>query len=112
MVPETSGAAPGRRSRGLWAGCGRHRTRSVTYLVEGVAAGAAALRGRVVDREPALVEGVDEIDRRLREVGHRHLVDHEPHAVLLLRLVLVRDLIIEVHRVAEPRAPAGLYGDP
>src|SRR5712692_11366353 len=69
-------------------------------LVEGVPAGAGALRGRVVDREAGLIQRVHEVDRCLREVGHAHLVHHEANAELLGGLVLLGDLVIEVHGVA------------
>src|SRR6476660_6467246 len=82
-------------------------TRRAVSSVERVPAGAAALRGRVVDREPRLLERVDEIDRRLREVRDGHLVDHHSDTVLLADRVLLRGLVIEVHRVAEACTAAG-----
>ena len=67
----------------------RNVEEGVGGLVEGAAAGAGALRGGVVDREARRLERVDEIDGRLAQVRHAHLVDHQADAELLLGLVLL-----------------------
>src|SRR3990172_12960431 len=81
-------------------------------LVERVPARARALRSRVVDREAGGLERVDEVDRRLGHVRDAHLVHDDPDAVLLLGDVLVRELVVQVHRVAKTGAPARLDGHP
>jgi hypothetical protein len=80
--------------------------------VEGVAAGARALRHRVVDREAGGLQRVDEVDLGLGQVRDAHPVDDDPDAELLLGDVLVRELVVQVHGVAEPRAATGLDGHP
>ena len=59
------------RSRHVVCGLPGARVPRRRRSVERVAAGAAALGGRVVDREPGLLERVDEVDRRLGEVRAR-----------------------------------------
>src|SRR5205085_9811490 len=77
-------------------------------LVEGVPAGAGALCLGVVDREPGRFEAIDEVDLRVREVRDAHLVDDDPDPELLGGDVLLGELVVEVHRVAEARAAARL----
>src|SRR5919106_607895 len=81
-------------------------------LMEGVPAGTRALRLGVVDREPAGLQGVHEVDGCLREVRRAHLVHGHPHTVLLGHDVAVGHLVVEVHLVAEARAAARLDGHP
>src|SRR5688500_3076733 len=61
----------------------------------GVAAGAGALRVRVVDREAGLLESIDVVDRGAAKVGGAHLVD--PH----LEPVGVRDEVVVELTVVE-----------
>src|SRR6266542_131930 len=91
---------------------GSKATARKPYSVEGVAAGAAALGHRVVEGEARLLQGVQEVDLGLIEVRDAHPVDHDPDAVLLFGEVLLRDLVVQVHRVAKPRATARLDGHP
>src|SRR4029453_16792832 len=88
------------------------RTARLGGLVERVAAGAAAGGQRVVDGEPRGLERVDEVDLGLLEVRDAHPVDHNPDTELLGRLVGLGELVVQIHRVAETRPPAGLNGDP
>src|SRR5205814_8386341 len=81
-------------------------------LVERVPAGAGSLGHRVVDGEPGGLQGVHEVDGGLGDVRRAHAVHHQPDPELFVADVLVPDLVVQVHRVAEARASAGLHGDP
>src|SRR4051794_20873298 len=80
--------------------------------VEGVAAGAGAARVRVVDREALLLDGVDEVDGRAREVGDAHPVDDDLDAgAELLGDVAVEGALVEEQLVAQAAAATRLHGD-
>src|ERR1700730_17847400 len=85
-------AAPGRLAATL------RRSRSV----EGVAAGAVALRVRVVDREALLLDGVHEVDGRTGQVGSAHLVGHDMHGTESRVDVPVHLTLVEVELVTQP----------
>src|SRR5919199_2930061 len=80
--------------------------------VEAVAAGAAAGRVRVVDREALLLDGVGEVDRGAVEVGSAHPVDDDLDAAEVAQQVAVEHPLVEVELVDEAGAAAGLDGDP
>src|SRR5690606_40768132 len=73
-------------------------------LVEGVAAGAGAGRVGVVDREPLLLDRVDEVDRRPVEVRRAHPVDDQIHTGEVPNRVALELPLIEEQLVAQPRA--------
>src|SRR5579875_1326334 len=79
--------------------------------VERVAAGAAALRVRVVDREALLLDRVLEVDGRAVEVGHAHPVDDDLDAVEVDGRVALEQPLVEVQLVDETGAAARLHGE-
>src|SRR5262245_18960007 len=79
--------------------------------VEGVAAGAGAGRGGVVDREPLLLDGVDEVDRRPLEVRRAHAVDDHVDAVEVGDGVAVELPLVEEQLVTQTRAASRLHRD-
>src|SRR3954454_1978272 len=81
-------------------------------LVEAVAAGAAAGRVRVVDREALLLDRVDEVDDGAREVGPAHPVDDDLDAGEVVELVALERALVEEQLVAQARATAGLHCHP
>src|SRR6478735_7209965 len=78
--------------------------------VEAVAAGAAAGRVGVVDREPLLRDRVLEVDRRAVEVRDAHVVDDDLDALEVDRVVAVEIALVEVELVNEAAASARLDG--
>src|SRR3954449_3607978 len=79
--------------------------------VEAVAAGAAAGRVRVVDREALLLDRVDEVDDGAGEVGPAHPVDDDLHAGEVVELVALEGALVEEELVAQATAATGLDGD-
>src|SRR5688500_19355720 len=79
--------------------------------LERVAAAARGRRVRVVDLEPGLLDAVDEVDRRAREIRSAELVDDDLHAVLLELEVTLLDAPVEAEPVLEAGAPAALDRD-
>src|SRR3954452_5599809 len=80
-------------------------------LVEAVAAGARARGVGVVDREPLLLDGVDEVDHRATEVRRAHAVGDDLDAAEVLDLVALEGTLVEEQLVAQTGAAAGLDGD-
>src|SRR3954465_9159939 len=80
-------------------------------LVERVAAGAGTARVGVVDGEPLLLDGVDEVDRRAGEVGGAHAVDNDTDAAEVGDDVAVEGALVEEELVAQTRAATRLHGD-
>src|SRR2546421_647083 len=83
-------------------------------LVEGVAAGAGALRVGVVDGEALGVDPVREVDRRAAQVRGAHPVHDDLDGRALCRElghhVAVERALVEEELVAQARAAAGLDG--
>ena len=78
---------------------------------ERVAAGAGSAGVGVVDGEALLLDGVDEVDRRAREVGRAHPVDDDAHAAEVGDDVAVEGALVEEELVAQAGAATGLHGD-
>src|SRR3546814_4039691 len=81
-------------------------------MAEGVHACAGELGGGVLERELGALEAVLVVERgALQEVCARGVDDH-PHTAFVSELVVVGDVGVEEHLVAEARAAAGADGDP
>src|ERR1700675_1679387 len=107
MAPAGRASRPGTVTAPGRLGAAPRRSRSV----EGVAAGAGALRVRVVDREALLLDGVHEVDGRTGQVGSAHLVGHDMPGTESRVHVAVHLALVEVELVAQSRAPARLHCD-
>src|SRR3954447_8531674 len=79
--------------------------------VEGVPTRAAPCRVGVVDREPLLLDGVDEVDHSATEVRPAHAVGDDLDAAEVLDLVALEGALVEEQLVAQTGAAAGLDGD-
>src|SRR5262249_18254147 len=78
---------------------------------ERLAAAAGALRVRVVDREPGVLETVAIVERSAREVLGAGRVDDHAYPVAVDLLDVVGGLLaVEEHLVREPRAPTRAHG--
>src|SRR4051812_13010740 len=75
---------------------------------ERVAAGAAATRVGVVDREALLLDRVGEVDRGALEIGRAHPVDDDLDTVEVADEVAVEAALVEVELVDQAGAAAGL----
>src|SRR5690625_2269789 len=83
----------------------------VARLPEGVTAGAGSPGVGVVDRESLLLDGVGEVDRAPREVGHTHPVDDDFDPVEAADGVPVELAFIEVQLVDQSGTAARLHGN-
>src|ERR1044072_6110179 len=86
--------------------------RMLERSVEGVAAGAGALRVGVVDREPLRVDPIREVDRGAGKVGRAHAVDDDGHTAEVLDDIAVELTLVEEEVVAQAGAATRLHSDP
>src|SRR5690349_16606598 len=79
--------------------------------LEAVPAAARPGRVRVVDLESRLLQRLDEVDRRAREVRSAGGIDDDAHAVELSLAVALDRAAVEAERVLEPAAAAAADRD-
>src|SRR5689334_22627009 len=98
-----------RRSRSGMAGMAMTRSLGTKLCREGRTAAAGRRRVRILDREAAARDRVDEINFRAAQIADADRIDEQAHAVRFERLIAHAARLFDHQPVLEARAAAALH---